>query len=277
MFGASPCTSSCSNQCVDGGQFEQVGDDAEPGWLAEAVTAAAGAGLALAAPGAEGALVGAVLPVALMAAYRLDLRAVALRRDRVARTVTRAAEELEVDIGELELRVAATPLGVELAARVFAASANAATARAKVEALGVVLATGLRDDAKFDEAFVLAAALGDLEAPHVRVLAQMAIVVRQTSGDLSWGDPLPRFHGGDRTHEDVAAAAGGELVAPAVVAALTRHGLLVAGQDRPDQMHLLAGAQGAAPVEPTYKVSHLGVACLRLLMPEVPPERQDSR
>lgn len=252
------------------------GDRLEPGWLTQAAGAAAGAGLGLASPSTAGVLLGAVLPVAVVTAARLDNRAHELRVQRAAQTLARAAEELNVELEQVEEAVVDRPVLTELLARVLAASANAATAQEKVDALGVVLAQGLRDDAKLDEAFVLAAALHDIEAPHLRVLAAMAIVVNHGGGRFEWGDPLPRFHRGDRTYDEVASAAGGELVAPAIVSALQRHGLLVAGQDRADEMHLMVGAEGTAPVEPTYKISGLGVACLRLLLPDVPTERRKS-
>lgn len=99
-----------------------------------------------------------------------------LRVERAARTLERAADVLNVGLAELERLAARDDARTELLARVLAASAHTATAAAKVEALGQVLADGLQDDARLDEALLLAAALHDLEALHVRVLVAVGHV-----------------------------------------------------------------------------------------------------
>lgn len=74
------------------------------------------------------------------------------------------------------------------------------------------------DHVKFDEALLVAAALGDLEAPHVRVLA----LVNGASG-TEWNRPGSRRV---ESLENFANEAGGALVLPAITAALVRHGLI---------------------------------------------------
>ena len=58
----------------------------------------------------------------------------------------------------------------DLLARVIQAAANGRTAE-KIAALGSLLGRTVQDDTRLDEAFVIAAALDEMEAPHVRLLA----------------------------------------------------------------------------------------------------------
>lgn len=78
----------------------------------------------------------------------------------------------------------------ELLARVLQASACAVTAQEKINALGRVLADGLQGPDKLDEALLLAAALNDLERPHVQVLsatAKSGAPITRRSGASSGG------------------------------------------------------------------------------------------
>lgn len=135
-----------------------------------------------------------------------------------------ACEEPGVDVPELERMAVRDAATTSLVGRVLAASANAATAQEKIDALGRVLAAGLSDDDRLDEALVLAAALDDPEAPHVQVLAVIAgqvhwskgtaAQVRMVSEGSGWsGDELKRRLRYYR------------LTIEAVLATLERHGL----------------------------------------------------
>lgn len=137
--------------------------------------------LAAAAPelvgsGVSGALqVGGADPLSANAAGTAI--ALALRFDQLnaKQAVTRAgyvAHLASQEFGHEELERLATSDDIrqELMARVLRAAARTPL-EDKLPALARVLADGLRDDAKVDEALVLAGALDDLEAPHVQVLA----------------------------------------------------------------------------------------------------------
>ncbi len=78
----------------------------------------------------------------------------------------------DTGLERLEQLAAGDAARLELLARVLEA-AQRSTIPDKVEALGHVLASGLGFGDRVDEALVLAAALHDLEAPHVRVLAEL--------------------------------------------------------------------------------------------------------
>lgn len=255
----------------------------ELGLLGQAAVSAAGAGLGLVAAGPAGALVGAVLPQLMEAAVRMDERARTHRLERAARTLGRASDVLNVGLPELERLATRDEARTELLARVLAASAHTATAAAKVEALGRVLADGLRDDARLDEALLLAAALHDLEAPHVRLLVAMGYVGLRggTPPTWEWMDPWAwnNHEANGYTMRDLASAAGGDVAAPAVLAVLQRHGLVAAGNGRRDVMaEISMGArQGSQlPRLPSFEVTRLGTVCLRLLVPEVPEGRRHN-
>jgi hypothetical protein len=113
----------------------------------------------------SGALVGSAIALAM----RFDAANWQQSIGRAAYTTQLAADAVG---GEQELERLATTdeHRLELTARVLRAAARTPLAD-KLPALARVLADGLDDDAKVDEAFVLAAALDDLEAPHVQVLA----------------------------------------------------------------------------------------------------------
>lgn len=241
--------------------------------LRDVVLAAAGASLEVATGGAAGTVVGAVVPPLLGVALRADAAAQQRRLDRVARTMEVAASELgDVRPARLEELVLQDDARTELLARVLQASACAATAQEKVDALGRVLALGVTDGDRLDEALVLAAALADLEAPHVKVLAHNA---RYNSRREQWHHFTRSIrHDQDYTWawslRDVEYLAGGSAVAPAVVSVLVRHGLVEQlVQDRkgingPERHYL-------------YDVTEVGVACLNLLQVQPPPSRHRVR
>ncbi|MDP9401827.1 MAG: hypothetical protein M3P85_00525, partial [Actinomycetota bacterium] len=154
---------------------ESTGDDVRPG-VAELAVAAVGVGLQLATGDEAGTVVGGIVPPALLLAYRLDVASRERRAARAARTLEVATDDLGVDLPGLERLALRDDGRASLVARVMAASANAVTAQEKVEVLGHVLATGLGADDRLDEALLLAAALDDLEAPHVRTLTSLGEV-----------------------------------------------------------------------------------------------------
>jgi hypothetical protein len=133
------------------------------------IVASAGTGLVdFAATGTPSA--GALAPMVALG-MRLGSDALNRRRDRGARALEAAA----ADVGGLErLEELATgdDTRMELTARTLEAAMRT-TLEAKVRALGKVLAAGLDGRATVDEAQVLTAALADIEAPHVQVLAEL--------------------------------------------------------------------------------------------------------
>jgi hypothetical protein len=119
------------------------------------------------------AMLGQFLVPTFQTVWALDKKAYELRMLRGARTVQVATEELGCDLDGLHSMASESDTRSELAARVLEASARTVTAEEKVDALGRVLAMGLGDDARFDEALLFADALRDLEAPHIKILAEI--------------------------------------------------------------------------------------------------------
>jgi hypothetical protein len=156
---------------------------------------------------------GPLLQPALQTAFSVDEKAWRQRALRGARTLQVAAEELDISIDELGSQIGAGPEQAELLARVLEASARTLTLTAKVEALGRVLASGLKDEAKLDEAAMLAAALMDMEAPHVRVLT--AIKTKSAAGSGASRDMLLREF------------AGLKFGLANIISVLSRHGLIL--------------------------------------------------
>ncbi|MGH7883787.1 MAG: hypothetical protein ACREN8_12950, partial [Candidatus Dormibacteraceae bacterium] len=109
---------------------------------------------------------------------------------------------------------------VELFVRVLEAAAPT-TLNAKVIALGRVLAYGLEEDADMGEAFMVAAALADMEAPHVLILQRIneqpiAPEETRTNQDRGWdkndiAQAMPEFN----------------TTLDGILAGLSRHGLLM--------------------------------------------------
>lgn len=139
----------------------------------------------------------------------------------------------------------------ELTARVLLAAARTPLEQ-KLPALAKVLAAALDPDGRVDEAVVLAAALDDLEAPHIQLLTlivqhEVAPVLAQypDTGKAGWNtdqlrDALPQMR----------------LVLPAVIQTLDRHGLVA---DRADR-ETYAGTGRAR-----YGATDLGRRCVDLL------------
>lgn len=135
-------------------------------------TAASGGGiltqLAMGA-GVATTVAGGVAPVVMSALVRGTHEVIRRRQNRAGKLLNAAAEAVGgLDI--LEERLYSHDERVELLGRVLEAAARTATLEDKVRALSRVLVDGLEDDADMGEAFILAAALADIEAPHVEVL-----------------------------------------------------------------------------------------------------------
>ncbi|WP_100500942.1 hypothetical protein [Geodermatophilus chilensis] len=133
------------------------------------VVASAGTGLVdLAATGTPSA--GALTP-ALALGIRISSDALTRRRDRGARALDAAAEQVG-SLQRLEKLATADDARLELTARTLEAAMRT-TLEAKVRALGRVLAAGLDGQATVDQAQILSTALADLEASHVQVLDEL--------------------------------------------------------------------------------------------------------
>lgn len=222
--------------------------------LAATTAAAAGGLVGYGIGGPEGALIGAASPGAVDLAWQLGNRALQGRLTRGSRTLDIAAEQLDIDLDQLAERATADAARLELLARVLEA-AGRSPIEDKVAALGRTLASGLDPAGQVDEALVLAAALDDLEAPHIQMLAlivehEVATVVARCpdTGKAGWNtdqlrDALPQMR----------------LVLPAVIQTLDRHGLVA---DRADR-ETYAGTGRAR-----YGATDLGRRCIELLRGE---------
>lgn len=171
---------------------------------------------------------------------------------QVARALDVAIDETDGGAPEVERLALADPARTELFRRVVEASGRS-TLEEKISALGRVLAAGLPDGGAVDEALMLAAALGDMEAAHVRTLATIAI-------DSSSAPPL-QYPDTGRTGWAMAQLAqqnpGIGITLRPVLAVLQSHGLihdLTLGQ-------VTYGGVG----QQRFGVTEIGQRCLDLL------------
>jgi hypothetical protein len=163
-----------------------VPEDAQPGWDITAKTAGNTVGPAVTAMmtafgvahGVPDAAVAAV-PTGAFAGAVTEQGVSLIRRlwnDRFARVV-RFSETVAAISGsvieEILQEAQADPEKLELLADAVAAAARSRDA-SKIDLLARIFVSGLRDDAKVDESVVLIAALSQLEAVHIRVLAVVA-------------------------------------------------------------------------------------------------------
>jgi hypothetical protein len=130
-------------------------------------------------------------------------RAIGLRDYQAGRTLEIAANDTGLPLDELRRRLTADPKRVQLTAAALTAAANTAL-ETKIRTLGRALATGALavDDAQVDEQRLLVDTLADLEAPHVRVLHQLAI---RHEGYGEARTPDGRFHAHGWSLEDLSA------------------------------------------------------------------------
>jgi hypothetical protein len=113
-----------------------------------------------------------------------------LRRRQAEVMLQVAAEASDRSLDGLFERITDDPRRLQL----FAAAAKAAaetTLEAKIRLLGRALATGVlaNDDTLVDQQRFLVGILADLEALHLRVLAQLVWVINPTPVDASWRPP----------------------------------------------------------------------------------------
>lgn len=244
----------------------------EPGDLDKAVAdarldvsagiAATAASLAMGAGPVPATIIGATGP-ALKLAHRLLSRAQDRREDRAARALEQAAEILDVGIDIFDERVINHDDRLELLARVLEAAARTSLEE-KVTALARVLAEGLRDGGSVDEAFVIAAALADLEAAHVIVLNHLA--VKPLPPEELWDKPGEPPRGWDR-NQLADALPDVEAILDGVLAVLEGHGLVRLQTDS-TWAGVLAIAQRA--------ITPLGRRCLFLLGEDLPHEEDPA-
>jgi hypothetical protein len=128
--------------------------------------------LALGANPVPATIIGASGP-AMKLVGKLGGRAMRRRADRQGRVLDEAAQILDVGLDILEERVAGYDDRLELLARVMDAAGFTALP-GKVTALARVLAGGLRPNGDVGVGLVLAAALSDIEAPHLVVLDHLS-------------------------------------------------------------------------------------------------------
>lgn len=245
--------------------------------IVEIMASAAGAGLGYMAGSPETAMAGAGLAPAMALAWEVDQAGRARRLQRAAEALVTSTQVSGISIEDLESRAEYDSETAELLARVIQLAADARMAE-KVSALGRLLGQTLVDKPaeRFDEAFLIAAALQDLEAPHVRLLALIngRYGTTWTAAGSSRASGLQAF----------SRLTGGALVLPAIVATLVRHGLveMVEGAGALNQHMqriaadgLISGSSGG-PTKDHWTTTALGHKCLTLILPH-PPDREFER
>lgn len=138
------------------------------------VAAVASTGVGVLLGGTPGAMAGAAMqPLLAQALQRAGTEIGLLRRQSAAHVLDDAARRLDRspdDVVELATR---SPEAAQLLAESLSAAARTANEQ-KVRALARALANGLRDDeARPDEEQLIVAALGEVEAPHIKVLTHL--------------------------------------------------------------------------------------------------------
>jgi hypothetical protein len=205
-----------------------------------------------------------VPPLLLAGIDRLSVRRTEHALESAGRVVMIAAHEMN----ESPEEVLATAQGPKELLAVGALNAGAATIRQdKIVALGRVLAEGLTadDEADLDETALTLAALADMEAPHIRVLAWFA----QDDLSLDWWvsrNELTRDSLAQRFPEYGVALDG-------VLATLIRHGLvapkeadLASAFEDYSRMPLDGRRRGTVRnQEPRWTITKFGVSVLRYL------------
>jgi hypothetical protein len=205
-------------------------------------------------------LVGGSAPV-LKYLKQLWTRAGERRGDRAARSLEHAADLLDAGLDILVERAAGHDARLELLAQVLEAAARTSM-EDKIQALGQILADGLRNDNHLDEARLLASMVNDLEAPHVVVLKLIA--EQPVPPESMWSNP-----GGPRGWERIHLA----LALPdyngfldGVLAALVRHGALRTLGD---------GTWDGMANNDAHGITTLGTRCL-LLFGHEPADRPNA-
>lgn len=149
-------------------------DDESPSIMTETIAAlvSAGAGLAIAGPG--GALVAAAAQPALSMALQRAIEELAqLRRRSAEQMVSRAAVQLAAEPDTLVALALEDADAAHLLGEAIQVAARTVNQQ-KINGLARALANGLREDsARPDEEALIVAALAEVEAPHIKVLAQL--------------------------------------------------------------------------------------------------------
>ncbi|MCP2242455.1 hypothetical protein [Lentzea aerocolonigenes] len=220
-----------------------VGQDAALGALATL------ASVALGANPIGATLVGGSAPV-LKYLQQVWTQAGERRGDRAARSLKHAADLMDVGLDILVERAVGYDARLELLAQVLEAAARTSM-EDKIQALGQILADGLRSDSHLDEARLLASMVNDLEAPHVVVLKLIA--KQPVPPESMWSNPGgPR--GWERTHVALALPDYDSFL-DGVLAALVRHGALRTLGD--------GTWDGMANID-AHGITTLGIRCLQL-------------
>lgn len=210
------------------------------------VSGTSGALAELLTAGAPG--VGAGATIAVSTAIRLGEAALQRRRRRMGCALETAAEILDVGLHILEERAPEYDARLELLAQVLEAAAKTPLEE-KLRGLGKVLALGYQDDpGEISRAAVLAAALADVEAPHVQVLALLRAEPTPTANV-----PQSNTRSGWNVVQLNARLPADADILPALLAVLIGHGLI------------LDAAHATWDFIPHYAISPLGQKCLELL------------
>ncbi len=101
------------------------------------------------------------------AAFALDKRAYEARQVRRVQVIQGAVERMGVEVDEFMEKAGESDARMELVGRVLEAASTTVTLKSKIDGLSRVLASGLSDDAKVDEAVLLAGCLGGARS-HAR-------------------------------------------------------------------------------------------------------------
>lgn len=216
----------------------------------DAVAGVAGGLVGMAFGGPEGALVGSLTGPYVVAAGKAGNAALRQRFLKGSGVIEVACRAVRREPEELLEEITQDQAHLELLARVLEAGGRAVLPE-KIEALGHVLAQGIQADT-VDEALFLAAALADLEAPHIQVLEQVQKYAGTPQADVgAIGMTELRVIELMPTHR---------LVVPAVIRVLNLHGLI---------RDLTGGATtyGGMPA-PRFLTTELGDRCLHLLRNE---------
>lgn len=181
----------------------------------------------------------------------------ALDRAGFPRRLARGQQAIDVAAAEVggEDRLVELATGddarLELTMRVLEAAART-TLQDKIGALGRVLAQGLQGDT-VDPALMLAHALEDLEAPHVRVLERIA----RDGSTPKHDEPAPNTGAIGMSPERLQIDMPGDrAIIDALIASLSLHGLI---------RDIAIGSWSSVEGRARYVITSLGTECLGLL------------
>jgi hypothetical protein len=220
--------------------------------LADLTASAGGALVGYTVGGPEGAVIGNTTAPALTLAWHLGNQALAAQLARGSRALDVAAQTLDTDLEDLAARATADDGRLELLARVLEAAGRTPLPE-KIPALGRVLALGLDTTTgdSVDLVFAYAAALDELEAPHLTVLTLLDSEAIGPSF-ATRPEPLP----GWLPSEVIDRLPGHRYAMPSILRTLERHALL----EDP-----IPGSWPTRDGEHPITTSDLGQQCLELL------------